>query len=92
MMVSIMAFDKSCNGAKTLGWDTQRILKMISKTLEWEAIPLKNFKKMSFKNDIGDEYSRSWRQEFPLKRTLVIVYSPRAIELCNHITLVWDMA
>jgi hypothetical protein len=44
MMVSIMTFGKPCSGAKTLGWDTQRILKMISKTLEWEAIPLTNFK------------------------------------------------
>jgi hypothetical protein len=27
-----------------------------------------------------------------LKRTLVIMYSPGAIELCSHITPVWDGA
>jgi hypothetical protein len=43
-VISIVVFEKPCSGAKTLGLGTQRILKMISKTLEWEAIPLKDFK------------------------------------------------
>jgi hypothetical protein len=47
---------------------------------------------MSFENEIGYEYPGSWRQEFSIKRTLMIMYSPRAIKTCNHITLVWDMA
>jgi hypothetical protein len=45
---------------------------------------------MSFENEIGDEYPRSWRQEFSLKRTLAIMNSPGAINPCNHITPVWD--
>jgi hypothetical protein len=46
-MVSIMTFGKTCSGAKTLGWEhSNGTLKMISKTLEWSAIPL-----MDFKND-----------------------------------------
>jgi hypothetical protein len=47
---------------------------------------------MIFENEMGDEYPGSWRQEFSLKRTFVIMYSPGAINLCNHITPVWDGA
>jgi hypothetical protein len=46
MMVSIVAFEKPCSGAQTLGLGHSKDFekKLISKTLEWEAIPLKDFK------------------------------------------------
>jgi hypothetical protein len=53
MMISIMTFGKLCSRAKTLGWEhSNGSLKMISKTLEWSAIPLIDFKN-KFKNKVG---------------------------------------
>jgi hypothetical protein len=53
MMVSIMTFEKLCSGAKTLGWEhSNGSLKMMSKTLEWSAIPLMDFKN-EFENKVG---------------------------------------
>jgi hypothetical protein len=41
-----MTFGKLCSGAKTLGWEhSNGSLKIISKTLEWSAIPLMDYKK-----------------------------------------------
>jgi hypothetical protein len=52
-MISIIAFGKLCSGAKTLGWEhSNGSLKMISKTLEWGAIPLMGFKN-EFENKVG---------------------------------------
>jgi hypothetical protein len=92
MMISIMTFGKLCSGAKTLGREhSNGSLKMISKTLEWSAIPLMDFKKMSFKIR-WDVYPGVGGRSF-LEMTLVITKcSLRTINLCNHITLVWDGA
>jgi hypothetical protein len=60
LLISSKAFGKLCSGAKTLGWERSNgTLKMISKTLEWSAIPLMDFKDMSLKIRKGC-ISRSW--------------------------------
>jgi hypothetical protein len=52
-LISSKAFGKLCSGAKTLGWEhSNGSLKMISKTLEWSAIPLMEFKN-EFENKVG---------------------------------------
>jgi hypothetical protein len=57
MMVSIMTFGILCSGAKTLSWEhSNGSLKMISKTLEWSAIPLMDFKNV-FENKVGMYFS-----------------------------------
>jgi hypothetical protein len=51
LLISSKAFGKLCSGAKTLGWEhSTGSLKMILKTLEWNAIPL-----MDFKNEFGNK-------------------------------------
>jgi hypothetical protein len=53
MIINVMTFGKLCSGAKTLGWEhSNGSLKMISKTLEWSAIPLRDFKN-EFENKVG---------------------------------------
>jgi hypothetical protein len=53
LLISSKAFGKPCSGAKTLGWEhSNDSLKMISKTLEWSAIPLMDFKN-EFENKVG---------------------------------------
>jgi hypothetical protein len=53
MMVSIKTLGKLCSGSKSLGWEhSNGSLKMISKTLEWGAIPLMDFKN-EFENKVG---------------------------------------
>jgi hypothetical protein len=53
LLISSKAFGKLCSGAKTLGWEhSNGSLKMISKTLEWSAIPLMDFKN-EFENKVG---------------------------------------
>jgi hypothetical protein len=49
-----MTFGKLCSGAKTIGWEhSNEILKMTSKTLEYEAIPLMGFKTDFLENKVG---------------------------------------
>jgi hypothetical protein len=53
LLISSKAFGKICSGAKTLGWEhSNGSLKMISKTFEWSAIPLMDFKN-EFENKVG---------------------------------------
>jgi hypothetical protein len=45
-MVSIVAFDKPCSGAKTLGWEhSKKVSKMLSKNLGVVSTPLRCFQK-----------------------------------------------
>jgi hypothetical protein len=53
MMVSIMAFDKPCSGAKTLGWDTQMDLENDFKNLGISSYSIEELPKMSFENEMG---------------------------------------
>jgi hypothetical protein len=45
MMVSIMAFDKLCSGAKTLGWETQMDLENIFENLGTGSYSIEEFSK-----------------------------------------------
>jgi hypothetical protein len=63
------------------------MLKMYSKTLEWEAIPLKDFKENGFENKVGC-LSLSWRQQFFYKKALVFLCS-RSEQLTCATTLPW---
>jgi hypothetical protein len=58
MMVSIMAFDKPCSGAKTLGWDTQMDLENDFENLGIGSYSIEELPKMSFENEMRDEYPR----------------------------------
>jgi hypothetical protein len=52
-LVSSKALGKPLVEPKTLGWEhSNGSLKMISKTLEWSAIPLMDFKN-EFENKVG---------------------------------------
>jgi hypothetical protein len=55
--------------------------------VDWEKFLRKPWNRKLFhlsENEMGEWISQSWWQEFSLKRTLVIRYSPRAINPCNH--------
>jgi hypothetical protein len=53
------------------------------------STPLRFFQKWLWTNKVGHGVKRSCGFK---KNTLVIMYSPGAINPCNHITLVWDGA
>jgi hypothetical protein len=77
-MVSIVAFDNPCSGAKTLGWGHSQKgdFKNVFENLGVVSTPLKCFHKWFWTNGIGNGGKRSW---WFYKGTLVIMYSPGAI-------------
>jgi hypothetical protein len=83
---------KTSSGAKNsrVGTLKEKFRKSFQKP--WSTIySTEMFTKMVFL----DNWSWAWRKEewwFSKERTLVIMYSPGAINPCNRITLVWDGA
>jgi hypothetical protein len=76
---------------KTLGWEhSKKSFENVFENLGVVLTPLKCFKKWFW-----TKRSWAWRKNvwwFSKEKMLVIMYSPGAINPCNHITPVWDGA
>jgi hypothetical protein len=75
---------------KTLGWEhSKKSFEKVFENLGVVSTPLKRFQKWFWTNGVGHGGKRGGGFK---EKTLVIMYSPGAINPCNHITPVWDGA